>query len=77
MDQLRRFGKHGTLTGIILLTIFSSDPETLPDPSHITDKIDECDGAMVGFFKVPKNNMDDYMNRICDLIEDSARFGYI
>lgn len=77
LNQLKQFGKYGTLTGIILIIIFTADPETIPDLSDFSERVNEYEGAIDKLFKVPEHKQDDFKTRICDLIGDSARFGYI
>lgn len=77
LDQLKRFGKYGILTGIILIAIFTADPDSIPDLSEFSERVNEYEGAIDNLLKVPEDKLDDFQTRVCDLIEDSARFGYL
>lgn len=77
LDQLKQFGKYGVLTGIILIAIFTADPNTIPDLSEFSERVNEYDGAIDNLLKVPEDKQDDYKTRICELIGDAARFGYL
>lgn len=77
LDQLKQFGKYGTITGVILIAIFTADPETIPDLSDFSEKLNEYDGAIDNLLKVSEDKLEDFKTRICDLIEDSVQFGYL
>lgn len=77
LDQLKQFGKYGTLIGIILICIFTCDPKTIPDLSELSERINEYDGAIEHLLVVTEDKQEEFRTRICDLIEDSARFGYL
>lgn len=67
LDQLKRFGKYGTVTGSILMIIFFGD----------TKKESEKIGDIKDAFQIPEELKETYMNTLRDMIEDAGRFGYI
>ena len=76
-DQLKRFAKYGVFIGIILVAIFTADPDSIPDLSEFSERVNKYEGAINDLLKVPEDKQDEFTTRVCDLIEDAVRFGYL
>lgn len=76
-DQLKRFAKYGVFIGIILIGIFIADPTSIPDLSEFSERVNKYEGAIKDLFRVPEDKQEEFTTRICDLIEDAVRFGYL
>lgn len=66
LDQFKKFGIYAAFAGAVLLPIFVSDLETMPDFDENPSEFTISDELKPEFHK-----------RIVDMIDDMARFDYI
>lgn len=77
LEQLKKFGKYGVITGSILVSIFLAEPDTIPDLGDLSERLNEYDGAVNDLLKISESAKPEYNRRMRNMMGDAARFGYI
>lgn len=77
-EHLIRFGKFGLAMAVMVLPIFTSNVDDLPDMDEMAEKYqngEELDTAEYDFSE--SRNIDVYNNRMREVIHDMCNLGYI
>lgn len=74
--QLQKFGKFGLVMAIMVLPMFMSEVEDLPDMDHACETISNDPKMGAEIFKFERTHSR-YAIRMRDIIKDMDRLGYI
>lgn len=81
-DHLSRFGKFGLAMAIMVLPIFTSNSEDVPDMDEVAEKFKEMnenglalDESAIQFTNA--STIDVYNDRMCGVFQDMYDLGYI
>lgn len=83
LDQhLKKFGKFGLAMAIMVLPIFTSNPEDTPDMDEIAEKFKDAQDNGVEFKQSDltfssANTIGEYTKRMDGVFQDMYRLGYI
>lgn len=81
-DHLKRFGNFGLTMAVMVLPIFTSDPEDVPDLDAVADNLKTAQDngeekqMEVMSFSSPKT-IGDYTRKMTGVFQDMCRLGYI
>lgn len=76
LDQLQKFGNYATFVGTLLLPMTLGDIGTFPDLNDLAENRNS-DSNHDDIFLISDDSKQEYNQRVTEMFDDMARFGYI